>query len=73
MGCKNEARTRKRVHELALLGLLVEKEAGGGRRRFGNRVAGLRTTYELPWTTAAQIDELLAANGVANPSRTSSV
>ncbi len=47
MGCRDVARTRRRLHELVRLGVLEEVERGGGRRRFGNRIAGIRTTYVL--------------------------
>ncbi len=38
---------RRRLHALVRTGVLVRESKGGGRRRFGKRVAGIRATYRL--------------------------
>jgi hypothetical protein len=43
----NERHCRRLLRDLERAGLLVVVERGGGRRRFGGRLAGVRTTYQF--------------------------
>jgi DNA-binding transcriptional ArsR family regulator len=59
---------RRHIRELVRCGLLTVMRPGGGRRRFGRRLAGLATTYEfhpeaLPFARPIESEKNGAANG----------